>query len=67
MTDKHLLIENNKAPWPEYFNSILGNNENSVRSKNKLIIQKPNSNAHECSLFVGGPKLWNTIPGVMKE
>ena len=58
-------IMNNKAP--EYLNDILILNKNNTRSNNKLIIQKPNSNSHKSSLFIGGPKLWNSIPDDIKE
>lgn len=53
-------IINNKTP--EYLKEIQFTNDNS-----KLIIQKPNSNAHNSSLYNVRPKLWNSIPDVIKE
>lgn len=47
---------------PQYLNNIININSHNTRSKNKLIIKKPNNNFQKNSLFIGGPNLWNKIP-----
>lgn len=60
----HKILNNNA---PTYLQNIFTANQNNMRSTNKLLIQRPTTNHHMTSMYVGGPKLWNKIPNDIRE
>lgn len=60
----HKII-NNEAP--EYLNDIVTINNNNIRYNNKLLIRLTQNNFHKTSMYVGAPKLWNELPGTIRN
>lgn len=61
-------ILNGKAP--PYLDNLVERNSNRnipTRIKNRLKVQRPGSEFHRMSFFVGAPKIWNEIPDVIKS
>lgn len=58
-------ILNNETP--SYLHDIVKINDKNMRSQNKLFVQRPATNFHKTSFYVGGPKLWNALPNNIRE